>query len=163
MDKINQLTNMLDDINLREDSQFVIDNYVSYTQNQMKTIKKIEINFYQLWSLLGELPILRKGKSKYEWRFLRKDIPNVIFTIHDYNNKNNFLNTKVWYLGSTTQCKQHNQEFTDTFLDGIICYNTYYHQCIETRNFTSENHIIHNNLQKIKRELLEYRDLIKNI
>jgi hypothetical protein len=163
IDKIDQLTDTLDEMNI-EDTHFVIDNYISYTKNEMKMITKIDMNFYQIWSLLGELPILRRqGKSKYEWRFIRKDIPNVIFTIYDYNNKNNFLNTKVWYLASTTHCKQHNKEFIDTFLDGIKCYNTYYHQGIETRNFTSENTIIHKNLQKIKSELIEYRDLIKAI
>ena len=174
IDQIDQLTDALDEMNF-EGSNFVIDNYTSYTKNEMKMITKIDMNFYQLWSLLGELPILRRsctfnedvvrrqGKSKYEWRFIRKDIPNVIFTIYDYNNKNNFLNTKVWYLGSTTKCKVYNKEFRDTFLDGIKCYNTYYRQGIETRNFTSDNPIVHQNLQRIKRELIEYRDLIKAI
>jgi len=147
-------------------------------------ITKIDMNFYQLWCLLGELPILhqsgtfnedvvrrqgtfnedvvrRQGKSKYEWRFIRKDIPNVIFTIYDYNNKNNFLNTKVWYLGSTTKCKVYNKEFVNTFINGIKCYNTYYRQGIETHNFTSDNLIVNQNLQRIRSELIEYRDLIK--
>ncbi len=158
-----EITDMLDKIDLGEDSYFIIDNHVSYTKNEMKMITKIDINFYQLWSLLGELPILQKGHSKYEWRFIRKDLPNVIFRIYDYNNKNNFLNTKVWYLGSTTQCKVHNEEFLDTFLNGITCYNTYYRRGIESRDFTSDIQIVHQNLQKIKRELIEYRDLIKAI
>lgn len=160
---IDQLTFMLDDTFIDE-CHFIIDNHVSYIKNEMKMIKKIEIDFYQLWSLLGELPILKNGgKSKYEWRFIRKDLPNVIFTIYDYNNKNNFLNTKIWYLASTTSSRIHNKQFLDTFLKGIECYNLYYKDHIIKRNFTSDDLVIHNNLQKIKMEILQNRDLIKSI
>jgi len=175
-DQIEEITFMMDKTDLCDlddhDRQFIIDNNVSYIKNEMKYIKKIDMHFYQLWCLLGELPILkhtgtfneddvrRQGKTKYEWRFVRKDIPNVIFTIYDYNNKNNFLNTNVWYLASTTQCKVHNKEFVDTFIGGIQCYDMYY-KGIETRDFTSDIPIVHQNLQRIRSELIEKRDLIK--
>lgn len=157
VDEIGEITFMMDKTNLF--NQFIIDNHVSYIKNEMKCIKKIDMHFYQLWSLLGELPILRHGKSKYEWRFIRRDLPNVIFTIYDWNNKNNFLNTKTWYLGSTTKSKLHNKEFVNTFLDGIECYNMYY-KGIETRNFTSDIPIVHQNLQRIRSELIQKRNLI---
>ena len=153
------------DINAKnEECKFILDNTVSYIKDELKLIKKIEMNFYQLWCLLGELPILRTGgKSKFEYRFIRPDLPNVIFTIYDYNNKNNFLNTNVWYLASTTDDKIINKEFLKTFLDGINCYNLFYKEKIEKRDFSSDDSVIHKNLQKIKNELLKNRDLIKNL
>lgn len=160
VDEIGEITFMMDKTNLyNQFNQFVIDNNVSYIKNEMKCIKKIDMHFYQLWSLLGELPILRHGKSKYEWRFIRRDLPNVIFTIYDWNNKNNFLNTKTWYLGSTTKSKLHNKEFVNTFLDGIECYNMYY-KGIEIRDFTSDIPIVQENLQRIRSELIQKRNLI---
>ena len=151
------------DIDNIQDDMFILDNHVSYIKQDMKSFHKLNINFYQLWSLFGEFPILQKGHSKYEWRFIRKDLPNVIFRIYDYNNQNNFLNTNTWYLGSTTKSKIHNQEFLNTFLNGITCYNTYYLKSIESRDFTSDNQIVHQNLQKIKNELVINRDLLKSL
>lgn len=160
---INDSTNDSTNDTTNDSTNFILDNYVSYTKNEMKMITKIDINFYQLWSLLGELPILQKGHSKYEWRFVRKDIPNVIFRIYDWNNKKNFLNTNTWYLASTTKSKIHNQEFLNTFLNGIACYNTYYLKNIELRDFTSDDQIVHQNLQKIKNELVVNRDILKSL
>jgi hypothetical protein len=160
-DSINRNNDEIDIENI-PDNMFILDNHVSYIKGEMKSFHKLNINFYQLWSLLGEFPILQKGHSKYEWRFIRKDLPNVIFRIYDYNNQNNFLNTKTWYLGSTTRSKIHNTEFLTTFLDGIECYNLYY-KGIEARDFTNDNQIVHQNLQKIKNELVINRDLLKSL
>jgi len=107
--------------------QFYVEN--TYDPDKKFFIMKISLNFYQLWSILGQIPFIHKnGRCKYEW-IIRQGNSNRIFSIYDWNNKNKLLNTTQWYIRSNMP--GDSSEFLKTLSDAIECYNLYYKHQME--------------------------------
>jgi hypothetical protein len=139
---------------------FYIDNTLDISKNYF--ITSVNLNFYQIWSLFNELPIIHKnGKCKYEWRFQQKS-EDPIFCIYDWKNPKSLLQTKKWYIGSNTQDEEKNSEFLKNLCDAIECYNLYY-KSIENHIFRSNDPVIHKRLQQIKYSIIKYRELLKSL
>jgi len=139
---------------------YYVDNTLDISENYF--ITSVNLNFYQIWSLFNELPIIHKnGKCKYEWRFQQK--PGYpIFCIYDWKNPKSLLQTKKWYIGSNTQDEEKNSEFLKNLCDAIECYNIHY-KCIENHVFTNDDPIVHKRLQQIKYSIVKYRELLKSL
>jgi hypothetical protein len=139
---------------------FYIDNNLDIKENYF--ITSVNLNFYKIWSIFNEIPILHKnGKCKYEWRF-QQNQGEPIFCIYDWNNPNSLLQTKKWYIGSNTNNEEKNSEFLKNLCDAIECYNIYY-KSIENHIFTSKDPVVHKRLQQIKYSIVKHKELLKSL
>lgn len=140
--------------------KFCLDNTLDSNHNYF--VAKVQLNFYQIWSMFGELPcIYESGKCKYEWKFCHI-ASGTVFSLYDWNNPNNLLTTKTWYIGSSVNDKTLTAEFLSVLCDAIECYNTYYKIPIQNKTFKSEIpevqqalHVIKQNICTFKSTLLE--------
>jgi len=131
-------------------------------------ITKIRLDFYQLWCIFGEIPIIHKrGKCKYEW-IVRQKNSNRIFSIYDWNNKNKLMNTTQWYIRSNIQ--GDTGDFLKTLSDAIECYNLYYKDRIEKKTFDEpicdldeHSDIVDQVLHEIKNTFIENLSLLKSL
>ena len=78
-------------------------------------------------------------------------------------NKDSLLNTKLWYIGSSSNDKKIVGEFLGVLCDAIQTYNVYYKQPIEEKTFTSNNQDVDKELKVIKRSLVEKREILKKL
>lgn len=120
-------------------NRFYIDNEFNESPNKPKKffITKIRLNFYQLWCMFGQIPVIHtKGKCKYEW-IIKQENSDRIFSIYDWNNKSDLLNTKQWYIRSNTQ--DDPSDFLEVLSDAIECYNKYYKHHMEHSNFMNDD------------------------
>ena len=141
--------------------KFFLDNNVD--TNHSYFIAKVNLNFYQLWSIFKELPcVYQAGKCKYEWKFCHVD-SDAVFSVYDWNNNNNLLNTKKWYVGCNRNDKVLVSEFLKVLCDAIECYNKYYKTAIETKTFSSKIPIVNDALQDIKTHLIINRDILNKL
>ena len=135
---------------------FYIDNeYESPNEPKKFFITKIRLNFYQLWCMFGQIPVIHtKGKCKYEW-IIKQENSDRIFSIYDWNNKSDLLNTKQWYIRSNTQ--DDPSDFLEVLSDAIECYNKYYKHHMENSNFMNDDDI------EIDEDSDELSDVLKQI
>jgi hypothetical protein len=146
--------------NISISTPFYIDNNLDIKENYF--ITSVNLNFYQIWSIFNEIPIIYKnGKCKYEWRF-QQNQGEPIFCIYDWNNPNSLLQTKKWYIGSNTNNEEKNSEFLKNLCDAIECYNLYY-KSIENHIFTSKDPVVHKRLQQIKYSIVKHKELLKSL
>jgi hypothetical protein len=140
---------------------YYIDNSLEISENYF--ITSVNLNFYQIWSIFNEIPIIHKnGKCKYEWRFQQKP-GEPIFCIYDWNNPKTLLQTKKWYIGSNVKDDEKISNFLKNLCDAVECYNIYY-KCIENHIFTnSSDPIVNKRLQQIKLSIIKYRELLKSL
>lgn len=161
--KLEQLS--IDNIEKSKDNEFIqkfcLDSTVD--SNHSYFIAKVSLNFYQLWSMFGELPcVYKSGKCKYEWKFRQID-GDVVFSIYDWNNPNKLLNTKKWYVGCSRNDKVLVSEFLKVLCDAIECYNKYYKLPIQDRSFSSEIPRVNEILKDIKKYLVLNREMLKKL
>jgi len=137
-----------------------IDN--SIDTNHQYFITKIKMNFYQLFTLFRELPIVyQSGKCKYEWKFT--DITGThTYSIHDWNNKNILINTTEWHIGANSLGKQSINDFLKVLCDAMQCYHTYY-KCIENNIFSSNIPIVDFNLKQLRKDIISHKETLKNL
>jgi len=143
------------------EAKFYLDNDLD--SNHSFFVAKVHLNFYQMWTIFRTLPcVYESGKSKYEWKFKHVSSDSVI-SIYDWNNKDSLLNTKLWYIGSSSNDKKIVGEFLGVLCDAIQTYNVYYKQPIEEKTFTSNNQDVDKELKVIKRSLVEKREILKKL
>ena len=143
------------------EAKFYLDNDLD--SNHSYFVAKVHLNFYQMWTIFRVLPcVYESGKSKYEWKFKHVSSDTVI-SIYDWNNKDSLLNTKLWYIGSSSNDKKIVGEFLSVLCDAIQTYNVYYKQPIEEKTFTSNNQDVDKELKVIKRSLVEKREILKKL
>lgn len=143
------------------EAKFYLDNDLD--SNHSYFVAKVHLNFYQMWTIFRVLPcVYESGKSKYEWKFKHVSSDTVI-SIYDWNNKDSLLNTKLWYIGSSSNDKKIVGEFLSVLCDAIQTYNVYYKQPIEEKTFTSDNESVDKELKVIKRSLVEKREILKKL
>lgn len=139
---------------------YYIDNSLEISENYF--ITSVNLNFYQIWSIFNEIPIIHKnGKCKYEWRF-QQNPREPIFCIYDWNNPKTLLQTKKWYIGSNVKDDEKISNFLKNLCDAVECYNIYY-KSIENHIFTNRDPIINKRLQQIKLSIIKYRELLKSL
>ncbi|NBP00071.1 MAG: hypothetical protein EBU90_08055 [Proteobacteria bacterium] len=159
------LTSQLSGLSL-EKSEYVLDQ--SLVVRDAVHVTKIRLNFYQLWSMFGTLPVVyEKGKSGYlseGTRFYEYKIqgPTALFTVYAWNMKGTFLQENQWYIGSTAQDSNDTKAFLEYLYEALECYSLYY-KGIERHIFESEHPEVDCHLKLIKRELIEHRELLKTL
>lgn len=154
---MDNLTTQIENISLNQ-LQFYVEN--TYSPDKKFFIIKINLNFYQLWCMFGQIPFIHtKGKCKYEW-IIRQGNSNRIFSIYDWNNKNKLMNTTQWYIRSNMpgDCS----DFLKTLSDAIECYNLYYKHIIE-KNSSYIVDEIDQVAYEIKHNLTKHLDLLQTL
>lgn len=138
-------------------SQFYIDDI--YESDKKFFITKINLDFYQLWYMFGQIPFIHtKGKCKYEW-IIRQENTNRIFSIYDRNNKNKLMNTTQWYIRSNMP--DDSSDFLQVLTDAIECYNLYYKHLTENK---SSDYISDDTVdQEAERESLEHLSFLESL
>jgi hypothetical protein len=153
--------NKMDIVDSKYESKFLLDNNLKNDCSYF--VAKVQLNFYQLWSMFLELPCVYESKTcKYEWKFLHVRT-GAVFSIYDWKNKNKLLNTKTWYIGGSVNDKEIVNEFFMVLCDAIECYNKYYKVPIETKTFRSDNVEVQKGLDSIKRTIVDKREILKNL
>ena len=159
------LTAQLSGLSL-EKSEYVLDQSLVVTDAVHVT--KIRLNFYQLWSMFGTLPVVyEKGKSGYlseGTRFYEYKIqgPTAMFTIYAWNMKGTFLQENQWNIGSTAHDSNDTKAFLEHLYEALECYSLYY-KGMERHIFESEHPEVDYHLKLIKRELIEHREMLKTL
>jgi hypothetical protein len=152
-------------INSEEDEE-ILDIYTYYLDpdakiNKKYLITKVNLNFYQIWTLFKELPcIYNTGKCKYEWK-IRQLNSDVVFSIYDWNNNKRLLDTQTWYLGCNVNDETIICKFLKSLCESIECYNTYYKLPIETNNWQSDIPTVNDILQKMNEFMIENGELME--
>ena len=134
--------------------------------SQAAFITKIKLNFYQLWCMFGEVPcVYNCGKTGlidlpfYEYKIRS---PKAVFRIYAWREKNGFLNTSNWNIGSNTQDAVEIQNFLEHLFSAISFYSEHY-KCIEKKIFRSDNPVVDQRLKGIRNELLQWRDVLSSM
>jgi hypothetical protein len=142
-------------------AKFCLDNTLD--SNHSYFVAKVQINFYQMWSMFREIPrVYESGKCKYEWNFSHIKT-GAVFSIYDWNNRNNLLSTKTWYIGCNVNDKVLTSEFLSVLCEAIECYNKYYKVPIETKTFSSNIPEVHDALQDIKQSIYNNKKQLKEL
>ena len=164
---VDNLTNRMNNITFEEydepkyEAKFLLDN--SLDSNNSRFVAKVQLSFYQIWSMFSELPVIYKsGKCKYEWKF-RHVKTGAVFSIYDWNNKNRLLQKKTWYIGCNINDDKIVSEFLAVLCDAIECYNKYYKKEIENKTFKSDNPIVQNALDSFRKSISEQKDILLTI
>lgn len=149
------------ELNMRE---YNIDNTVKYDTNKIIYITSIRLNFYQLWAMFNQVPIvyenIENGETikQYEYRIQQDEDIYVIYA--NSNEKEGFLKIRNWNIGSTSRRKNDIDGFLRHLNNALKMYKEYY-KCIERHIFNSENIYINEHMQLIKDGLLRNRDILK--
>lgn len=158
---INEMTKSVDKIALSDEAgyvqKFTLDN--SLDSNGSRFVAKVQLSFYQIWSMFMEMPVVKSGKCKYEWKFSHVKT-GAVFSIYDWNNKNSLVQTKTWYIGTTSDDNQVVSEFLSVLCQAIECYNKYYKTPIEKRTFTSDDPRIQDALDQFRRSITEHKNIL---
>lgn len=156
-------------IELDPEISFYLDNSPElYDPDKKFFITKIRLDFQQLWCMFGEIPIIHKrGKCKYEW-VIHQTNSNRIFSIYDWNNKNDLMHTTQWYIRSNMP--GDSSLFLKTLSEAIECYNTFYKHKIHTlyesslNENTNENEkLVNEVLSDIKQNFMQNIDLLQTL
>ena len=127
-------------------------------------VTKINLNFYQLWSLFGELPIVTEQSDSvrcYTFVVSSKVDPKELFFIYANGYKGSLLNLISWNIGTCQGVDPiHIQNFLEYLFDALKCFETYYQQNVSQLNFNHPNEIVQDNLNHIKNSLLHYHDVL---
>jgi hypothetical protein len=151
----------MDIVDSKYQHKFLLDNNLK--NDCCYFVAKVQLSFYQLWSMFSELPCVYESKTcKYEWKFVHVRT-GAVFSIYDWKNKNTLLNTKTWYIGGSVNDKEIVNEFLMVLCDAIECYNRYYKVPIETKTFKSDIVEVQNGLNSIKRSIVDNREILKNL
>jgi hypothetical protein len=143
------------------EQRFYLDNNLDSDHSYF--VAKVQLNFYQIWSMFRELPRINKsGKCKYEWKFCHIKT-GAVFSLYDWNNKNCLLSTKNWYIGCNINDKALVSEFLSVLCEAIECYNTYYKTAIETKTFTSDIPEVQDALREIQMTIYNNKELLKSL
>ena len=151
-------------VDIKEDRPyFILNNNINVTNIKFNFVTDVSLDFYQVWSMFNKIPIVHEnGKIKYEWRFVSRD-NQYIFVLCDWNNTNNFINTKKWRVLSNTKDSDINNKFLGVLCEALQCYNEYYKESIESHRFTSDDTLVNYCLQKIKKSLIKHKDILRNL
>ena len=146
------------ELQVQQDKQDT-NNYINLKKNFFVT--KIKLNYYQLWCIFGQIPIVHdKGKCKYEW-IIKQENSNRIFSIYDWNNKSNLVNTKQWYIRTNTS--DDPSDFLEILSNALECYNRFYKYSVENESFSNDNKAIHKILQELKEEFIKHKYILECI
>lgn len=142
-------------------AKYHVDNEAGVRCDQLEFITDVSLNFYQLWAFFGCLPIVHckggTGVNEYTW-FIRG--PKSNFAIVGYNTS--LLKTKRWRIMTDVNDDILTKAFLENLLDAIQCYHMWY-SSIDTHQFSSPRHDIHQILQTIKGELKQIKDIVKQL
>lgn len=151
---------------LKMKSGFVVDQTVE--AKDCVNVTKIQLNFYQLWYLFGELPcVYEKGKSgllqglkSYEYKIVSSN--KCVFSLYAWATKGLFLKESTWYVGCSNPNEVNVREFLEYLLRALEHYRRNY-KCIERKIFNSDNPIVDNRLKVMKIELIKNRETLKTL
>lgn len=163
IDNVDVLSSDLESVSISSDEEesYYLDKYAKVNNKYM--ITKVNLNFYQIWTLFREMPcIYDGGKCKYEWKFRQKNT-DVIFSIYDWNNNTRLLDTVKWYIGCNVNDEFVISKFLECLCNSIECYNKYYKVAVDTRCWQSDVPTVNDILQKMKVFLIENSDLLEVI
>jgi hypothetical protein len=161
---VENLTNSMNNITFDEyneseyQAKFLLDNTLD--SNNSRFVAKVQLSFYQIWSMFCELPVVYKsGKCKYEWKF-KHVRTGAVFSIYDWNNKNKLIQTKTWYIGCNTDDNNAISEFLAVLCQAIECYNKYYKTAIEKRTFNSDNPVVQQAIDYFRKSISEQKEVL---
>lgn len=161
---MDSIVNCMDKISIcdsENEQEFYLDNSVN--SECCYFLAKVQLSFYQLWCMFSELPcVYQSKKSKYEWKFIHKKT-GVVFSIYDWKNKQNLLNTKTWYIGASVNNSKITAKFLKVLCDAIECYNKYYKVPVENKTFKSECCEVQKVLDYIKTTIVENKTTLMNL
>lgn len=163
--EIEDLIENLEGVNLidKENMYFILDNNLYRDNLQLYFITEVCLNFYELWTIFRELPNVNSDKKiKYSWTFTDKN-EKYIIVLCDWMNDKKLLQTKKWRILSNTKDDIVISKFLKTLCDALECYNKYYKQSIESRDFKSDNEEVNRCLQDIKVSLIQNREVLKSL
>lgn len=159
-DKIDE--SMLTKLNIKNEDEnqeniefeFQLDEWA--TINKIRFTEKLHIKFLKLWSILS-IPIIDYKRGSCEWRIrTRTAKSNDIFIIKSSPEDENksLLERENWIMISNSQNKSIILRFLKIFGDAIECYDKYYIG-IEIGNFTSNEPVVQNVLNRLQEELFK--------
>lgn len=122
-------------------------------------ITDVSLNFYQLWTFFGCLPIVCNvgPMNEYIWKIKG---PGSNFAIVGYGYK--LLKINRWRVLTDKKDENLEKAFLENLLGALECYHTWY-SGIGCNQFTSNREDIQQELDKIKWELIQIRDLVKEL
>lgn len=156
-DKIDET--MLTKLNIKQyeneenaELEFELDEWA--TINKIRFTEKLHIKFLKLWSILS-IPIIDYKRGTCEWR-IRTIKDNDVFIIKSSSEDENksLLERENWIMMSNSQNKSIILRFLKIFGDAIECYDKYY-SGIEIGNFTSNEPVVQNVLNRLQQELFK--------
>lgn len=150
-------------IRLKDNPNYNID--IDINSSNCIYLLDIDLHFYQLWYLFGEMPCIYKGGKSgklssnmnfYEWKIVEKDKTHnnsdiILFTIYSWDTLH-FTKIKKWYIGTNTQDNIKIKYFLDTILKSLQYYKMHF-RCIEKHIFESNDSELNLVLKTIKKEL----------
>jgi hypothetical protein len=154
----------LSEMNIME---YTIDNDIVY--NSINHVIKIRLNFYQLWAMFNQIPIVYESIDvdgelikHYEYRIKTDDNSKIYIIYANAKGEGGFLKTREWSIGSTTKQKSDIDNFLRHLDKALKMYKEYY-KGIERHIFMSDNKDINEHMQIIKEGLLKNRDILKRM
>lgn len=163
--EIESLVENLENVTLISDENpyFILDNNIQKENVRLHFITEVCLNFYELWTIFRELPNINSDKKiKYSWTFTDKN-EKYIIVLCDWMNDKKLLQTRKWRVLSNTNNDIIISKFLKTLCDALECYNRYYKNKIESRDFNSDNMEVDRCLQEIKVSLINNREVLKSL
>lgn len=147
----------------KEYPYFILDNNINRDNLELYFITDVCLNFYELWTIFRELPNINNDKKiKYSWTFTEEN-EKYIFVLCDWMNDKKLLQTRKWRILSNTRNDIIITRFLKTLCNALECYNKYYKNKIESRDFNSDNVEVNRCLQEIKVSLINNKEVLKNL
>ena len=160
MTDYDNLINLMNNVSIKFDENYTVDNDIEIDITEMKPVVNISLNFSQLWSLFGEIPLIEPFKCKLKKYFWIIKGPNdSLFCILGYSSK--LLTNEDWVIITNSNDSSINQAFLTHLSEAIDCYDKYYRPILE--NEIISNSSSHSDAQKIKKELKQVIQLLQDI
>ena len=123
-----------------------------------KVIIELELNFFELWFIIRDIPIYKVDEKIFEWKL--SDGKNK-YIIRQYKRNRRLLHIKTWSI-YTDAGEKDSREFLDTILLYLECYNLYF-RGIENNKFKSNDYYINKEYEKMKQDLMIWWCIIKEL
>jgi hypothetical protein len=126
------LSNLMDKMSIK---CYTVNNDLEIETTQLFPIVNVTLNFYQLWSLFGEIPLIKYCNTgpivvkEYSWKIEATE-NHIVFAIVGYSD--NLLQTQDWVIMSNTNDPKEKRAFLTHLSDAVECYNLYYRETIES-------------------------------
>lgn len=160
-----QIEDLMENMTIEDEPLYNIHQNIKVSD--IYSISKINMNFYQIWSILRcVMPnVYENGKTGYTkglkyYEYNLVSATGDIFTIYSYGES--FITIKEWYIGSSTNDQDKNNQFLNHIASAIECYNNGY-SGMEQLNFNSKDTKIHQILQEVKGNIIKHKKMLKTL